>query len=102
MLFALTNPARCYNCDRRLLKDEIAKVENEKDDRDVNCLRCAGLEQLAFLASGNATLTRLAKKYSKQLYVVVKWSETWKCYERQGLLVEEEALERAQKEAPRQ
>lgn len=51
------------------------------------------------LRSGNAQVTRLAKKYSTKHFIVLKWSEIWKTYERQGLLVEPDALKRARDEA---
>lgn len=62
------------------------------------CLACADLEQLVFLPSGDAALTRRAKKHSRLFAVVLKWSRTRKRYERQGLLVEEAALARAEGE----
>jgi hypothetical protein len=62
------------------------------------CLSCADLEHLVFLASGDAALTRRARKHSTLSAVVLKWSRTRKRYERQGLLVENEALERAEQE----
>src|SRR5947209_5890591 len=59
------------------------------------CLNCAGLGSLVFLLSGDATLTRRAHKASAMTAVVVRFSRTRKRYERQGLLVEEAALEQA-------
>lgn len=62
------------------------------------CLSCAELDHLEFLPSGDAALTRRAKKYSSLYAVVLKWSRARKQYERQGLLVQEEALEKAEAE----
>jgi len=62
------------------------------------CLACADLDYLAFLPTGDAALTRRAKKHSRLHAVVLKWSRARKRYERQGLLVEEEALARAEAE----
>jgi hypothetical protein len=62
------------------------------------CLACADLDHLVFLSSGDATLTRRAKKASRLFAVVVRWSRIRKRYERQGILVEEAALERAEAE----
>src|SRR5204862_1741320 len=62
------------------------------------CLACADLDQLVFLPSGDAALTRRAKKHSVLSAVVLKWSRARKRYERQGLLVEERALELAENE----
>jgi len=62
------------------------------------CLTCADLDHLIFLPSGNTALTRRARKHSILSAVVLKWSRARKRYERQGLLVEEQALERAEAE----
>jgi hypothetical protein len=62
------------------------------------CLRCAGLDDLEFLPSGDAQLTRHAKANSARFAVVVRFSRTRKRYERQGLLVEPQALTAAQGE----
>jgi len=53
---------------------------------------------LVFLLSGDAALTRRAKKASTLSAVVVRWSKSRKRYERQGLLVEEPALEQAEEQ----
>lgn len=68
--------------------------------RDIGalCLSCADLDQLVFLASGDAALTRRARKHSVLSAVVLKWSRARKRYERQGLLVEEHALDLAEEE----
>lgn len=62
------------------------------------CLSCADMDHLLFLPSGDAALTRRASKYSTLSAVVLKWSRSRKRYERQGLLVEEAALQRAEQE----
>ena len=67
-------------------------------DKGALCLSCADLDRLIFLASGDAALTRRAKKHSVLSAVVLKWSRARKRYERQGLLVEERALELAEDE----
>ena len=53
---------------------------------------------MVFLGSGDAALTRRSKKQSTLSAVVLKWSRTRKRYERQGLLVEEPALGKAEAE----
>ena len=60
------------------------------------CLTCADLDHLVFLPAGDTALTRRARKNSRLTAVVLKWSRARKRYERQGLLVEDEALERAE------
>jgi len=62
------------------------------------CLSCADLDHLVFLASGDAALTRRARKYSRLSAVVLKFSRARRRYERQGLLVEDTALELAEEE----
>jgi hypothetical protein len=53
---------------------------------------------LEYLPSGDAALTRRAGKYSALRSVVVRFSRSRGRYERQGLLVEPAALERAEEE----
>ena len=62
------------------------------------CLDCADLGHLVFLPSGNTALTRRAKKASRLSAVVVRWSRSRKRYERQGILAELDAIERAEQE----
>lgn len=62
------------------------------------CLRCVGLDNLEFLPAGDALLTRRAKANSARSAVVVRFSRARKRYERQGLLVEPQALADAQRE----
>ena len=62
------------------------------------CLACADMEHLVFLPSGNAALTRRARKHSVLSAVVLKWSRARRRYERQGLIVETAALQRAESE----
>ncbi len=59
------------------------------------CLGCADMDRLVFLPAGDAALSRRAKAASSLWAVVVRFSRSRKRYERQGLLVEEAALERA-------
>ena len=68
------------------------------DDAGPLCLACADLDHLVFLPSGETALTRRAKKASGLSAVVVRWSRTRKRYERQGLLVEDAALEQAEQQ----
>ena len=62
------------------------------------CLSCADLDHLIYLPSGNTALTRRSRKHSILSAVVLKWSRARKRYERQGLLVEADALKRAEQE----
>jgi hypothetical protein len=67
-------------------------------DRGALCLACADLDHLVFLPAGNTAVTRRARKRSALAAVVLKWSQARRRYERQGLLVEPQALEEAEKE----
>jgi hypothetical protein len=62
------------------------------------CLRCVGLDDLEFLPSGDALLTRRVKANSTRCAVVVRFSRSRRRYERQGLLVEPLALAGVQRE----
>lgn len=66
-----------------------------EDDRP-HCLTCADLDHLVFLPSGNAALSRRAKQESGLAAVVVRYDRRRKVYRRSGLLIEEEALARAE------
>ena len=66
------------------------------------CLRCVGLDDLAFLPAGDALITRRAKAKSARHAVVVRFSKSRGRYERQGLLVEPQALTHAQREVVEQ
>jgi hypothetical protein len=60
------------------------------------CMDCADLGHLVFLPAGNAALSRRAKQASRLSAVVVRFSRARKRYERQGILVEEAALQQAE------
>jgi hypothetical protein len=56
------------------------------------------MDHLVFLPSGDAALTRRAKAASRLSAVVVRFSRARKRCERQGILVDEAALEQAEQE----
>jgi hypothetical protein len=62
------------------------------------CMECADLDHLVFLGSGDAALTRRSTKHSSLWAVVVRFSRSRGRYERQGVLVQPEALEKAEEE----
>jgi hypothetical protein len=68
------------------------------EDSGPVCLTCAEMDHLVLLPAGDAALSRRAKRASRLSAVVVRFSRTRKRYERQGILVEEAALERAEAE----
>jgi hypothetical protein len=68
------------------------------EDAGPLCLDCADLGHLDYLPAGDAALTRRAKKASRLFAVVVRWSRSRKRYERQGILAEPEAIDRAEQQ----
>ena len=94
-VFISSRDSTCEECKEDLGRSAWILLAGE---RGALCLACAELEHLPFLPSGNAALTRRAKKHSGRYAVVLKWSRARKRYERQGLLVEEEALAKAEAE----
>jgi len=60
------------------------------------CMACADMDHLVFLPAGDAALTRRAKAASGLWAVVVRFARARRRYERQGLLVEEDALAQAE------
>jgi hypothetical protein len=62
-------------------------------DDEPHCMRCVQLDHLVFLPAGDANRTRRAHRASGLTAVVVRFSRTRKRYERQGLLVEPQALD---------
>jgi hypothetical protein len=63
-----------------------------KSQEQALCLTCADMDHLVFLPAGDAALSRRAKKESTLSAVVVRFNTRRKRFERQGLLVEEQAL----------
>ena len=94
VVFSITRDSECSECGAELWRGELLKKENNK----ALCLSCADLDHLVYLSQGNATLTRRASKYSSLRAVVVRFSRTRKRYERQGILIEESALKKAEEE----
>jgi len=94
VVFSILRDSKCSECGGELWKGTFLKMEK---DRPL-CLECADLDHLVFLPSGDTALTRRSRKYSMLSAVVVRFSRSRGRYERQGLLVESGALERAQQE----
>lgn len=94
-VFITSGQSTCSECGADLGRHAwITLVEG----KGALCLSCADLDHLVFLPSGDAALTRRSGKYSTLAAVVLKWSRARKRYERQGLLVEEAALQQAEQE----
>lgn len=92
-VFITSGESTCAECGEGL--SPRALITFAKDKKAL-CLECADLDHLVFLPSGITALTRMAKKSSILHAVVLKWARTKKRYEKQGLLVEEAALEQAE------
>ncbi|HEV3026378.1 MAG TPA: DUF2293 domain-containing protein [Planctomycetota bacterium] len=84
---------RCTVCGTELRSGNFIQIAR---DTGIRCLTCAGFSDLVFLGSGDAALTRRAVAFSSKNAVVVKFSRARKRHERQGVLVEASAIERAE------
>jgi hypothetical protein len=94
-VFIANREAVCSECQAELGTHAWITLQDQKG---AVCLTCADLEHLVYLPAGDTALTRRSRKYSGLSAVVLKWSRARKRYERQGLLVEEAALEQAERE----
>jgi hypothetical protein len=95
VVFWIVRDSKCAECGTELWKGSFLRMEGER----ALCLSCADLDHLVFLPRGDTALTRRARKHSTLSAVVVRFSRARKRYERQGLLVEEAALEQAERES---
>jgi hypothetical protein len=94
-VFISNRESTCGECGENLGSKAWITLAGEKG---ALCLACADLDHLLFLPSGNVALTRRARKHSTLAAVVLKWSRARKRYERQGILVEAQGLEKAEEE----
>src|SRR5882724_2850105 len=90
----VSEDGNCSECGVELCKGNLLLMEKGQP----LCLTCADLDRLVFLSAGNAALSRRARRSSPLSAVVVRFSRARKRYERQGLLVTEEALAKAEQE----
>ncbi|HJT35140.1 MAG TPA: hypothetical protein VJ783_24150 [Pirellulales bacterium] len=96
VVYELTSAAsQCSECHAEILKGSLLFLEQKQP----LCLACAELDHLVFLSSGDATLTRRARKYSSLSAVVVRFSRSRKRYERQGILITPDALAQAERDS---
>ena len=93
-VFSIVKASKCSQCNRELWKGELLTMQGNQP----LCMECADLDHLVFLGSGDAALTRRATKHSSLWAVVVRFSRSRGRYERQGVLVQPEALEKAEEE----
>ncbi len=83
---------KCAACRTRISKNDFLQRKGKRS----LCLACAGLAHLTFLPRGDLALTRRASKHSILHAIVVR--RVRGRLERQGMLVENEALQRAARE----
>ena len=95
IVYILNGDSRCEACKEKFWKGAFLCLTGGK----ALCLKCAGLDDLEYLPSGNTAVTRRATKYSSRSVVVVKKSRARKRAERQGILAEPEAIRRAEVES---
>lgn len=94
VVFSILRDSQCVECGELLWKGKFLFMEKERP----LCLACADLDHLVYLPRGDAALTRRARKHSVLSAVVVRFSRARGHYERQGILVEESALQKAEHE----
>ncbi len=90
----VSEDGNCAECGEDLERGALLLMEKGKS----LCLSCADMDHLVFLPAGDTALTRRARKHSTLAAVVVRFSRARKRYERQGLLVTERALAKAEAE----
>ena len=90
----VSEEGNCAECSTELPRGAFLFMEKGQP----LCLPCADLDELVFLPAGDTALTRRARKHSSLAAVVVRFNRARKRYERQGLLVAEEALAKAEEE----
>jgi hypothetical protein len=94
-VFISTHESSCDECGEKLGRNAWITLAGE---RGALCLACADLDHLVFLQPGDAALTRRARKHSTLSAIVLRWSRARNRYERQGVLVEEPGLMKAEAE----
>ena len=92
-VFISHRDSKCDECGEALGRSAWITLQENKG---AVCLACSDLDHLVFLPTGDAALTRRARKHSTLSAVVLKFSRARRRYERQGLLVEEEGLQKAE------
>jgi hypothetical protein len=94
VVFLIVKDSECSECGVELPRDSFLSM----DGGQPLCLSCARMNDLEYVPSGNAALTRRATKHSQRTAVVVRFSRSRGRYERQGILAEPVAVEMAEQE----
>jgi len=85
--------ARCDACTLELARGEFIAMDRA---HGIRCIKCARLDGLVYLPAGDVALTRRALALSARSAVVLKFSRARRRKERQGVLVEQIAIEQAE------
>ncbi len=94
VFLTVSDTATCAECGAEIGRGGFLFREKETS----LCLACADLDHLEFLPSGDAALSRRARKRSPLAAVVLQFNRRAKRYERRGLLVTAEAIAGAEQE----
>lgn len=94
LVFMIRRDSVCAECGEEIERGRFITLE----EKGALCLSCADLDHLEYLPAGDAALTRRSTKHSRIHAKVLQWSRTRKQYERRGILIEREALEKAEEE----
>ncbi|MEU7554775.1 DUF2293 domain-containing protein [Streptomyces sp. NPDC044571] len=91
VVFESLKAVHCAQCRQGPMRHLVREVGVPR------CLDCADLGHLVYLPRGDAALSRRAREASSLSAVVVRFNKRRRRYERQGILVEEPALARAER-----
>lgn len=94
LVFIASKGFTCVECGTEFVHGAFLKLE----DPGPSCMDCADLGHLEFLPRGDTALTRRSRRTSRLSAIVLQWSRSRRRYERQGILAEPEAIERAEAE----
>jgi len=94
VVFQIVRDSTCSECGVEIKQGSLLFMEAKQP----LCLACARMDGLEYLGAGDTALTRRATKYSGRTAVVVRFSRSRGRYERQGILVEPAALQKAEHE----
>ena len=94
-VFIASGASACGECGEALSRHTWITLTQEKVSL---CLACADLDHLVYLPARDVILTQRVGQHSTLIAVVLKWSRARKRYERQGLLIEAQALAQAEQE----
>ncbi len=92
--FTLFREETCSECRSLLQKGNLIVMDGMRPV----CLTCADLDHLEFLPSGDAALTRRARKHSALSVVVLEFNRRRRMQQRRGLLVTAAGLAKAEAE----